>query len=59
MNMMRAPRSNPQGAPSKCLPLLPNENHQQGQITIPFSIHNRFGLRPGVEMETDTGMIGT
>ncbi len=51
MNMMRAPRSNPQGAP--------NENHQQGQITIPFSIRNRFGLQTGVEMETDTGRIGT
>jgi hypothetical protein len=30
-----------------------------GQVTIPFPIHNRFVLQPGVGVETDTGMIGT
>ncbi len=29
----------------------------KGQITIPLSIHNRFGLQPGAEVETDTGSI--
>jgi AbrB family looped-hinge helix DNA binding protein len=31
----------------------------KGQITIPLSIHNRFGLQPGADVETDTGRIGT
>ena len=39
--------------------LLPNEITSKGQITIPLSIHNRFGLQPGAEVETDTGRIGT
>ena len=37
----------------------PNQNYQQGQVTIPFPIHNRFGLQPGMEVETDTGRIRT
>jgi hypothetical protein len=39
--------------------LLSQSRSPAGQVTIPFPIHNRFGLQPGMEVETDIGRIGT